>query len=548
MNESKNDFAFLPLGGTGEIGMNFNLYRLNGKWLAFDCGIGFGGNDMPEADILVADPDFIARQNENLLGLIITHAHEDHIGAVAYLWPQLRCPIYVTSFGAAVLRRKLREANLLDEVPIHLIKLGSRFQIDEFDLEFIPVTHSIPEAQSVVIRTPYGTVLHTGDWKLDTDPVIGEVTNLKKFAEIGREGVLAMVCDSTNVMVKTPPETEGAVRRSLIELIKGLKGRVAVTCFASNVSRVESIAIAAKEANRCVVVIGRSLHNLEVSARESGYLSSVPPFLTERDINDLSDENILFIITGSQGEERSALTRIALDTHQTISLGQGDTVIYSSRNIPGNERAITHVQDNLVRRGVKVITSRDHLVHVSGHASYNEVMDLFNLVKPRYTIPVHGEWIHLSSLAELAEKTGSKPILLEDGDIVRFKNKQVEIVGSAPFGRLAVDGNRLLSMDGNIMIARRRMLFNGVVIGSFAMDQDGHLIADPMVSAPGLLDPNDEESIYVADDFADALEALPREVRLNDEAVIDSAKSILRRILGRKLRKKPWVDAHLLRI
>lgn len=548
MNESKNDFAFLPLGGTGEIGMNFNLYRLNGKWLAFDCGIGFGGNDMPEADILVADPDFIARQNENLLGLIITHAHEDHIGAVAYLWPQLRCPIYVTSFGAAVLRRKLREANLLDEVPIHLIKLGSRIQIDEFDLEFIPVTHSIPEAQSVVIRTPYGTVLHTGDWKLDTDPVIGEVTNLKKFAEIGREGVLVMVCDSTNVMVKTPPETEGAVRRSLIELIKGLKGRVAVTCFASNVSRVESIAIAAKEANRCVVVIGRSLHNLEVSARESGYLSSVPPFLTERDINDLSDENILFIITGSQGEERSALTRIALDTHQTISLGQGDTVIYSSRNIPGNERAITHVQDNLVRRGVKVITSRDHLVHVSGHASYNEVMDLFNLVKPRYTIPVHGEWIHLSSLAELAEKTGSKPILLEDGDIVRFRNKQVEIVGSAPFGRLAVDGNRLLSMDGNIMIARRRMLFNGVVIGSFAMDQDGHLIADPMVSAPGLLDPNDEESIYVADDFADALEALPREVRLNDEAVIDSAKSILRRILGRKLRKKPWVDAHLLRI
>lgn len=548
MNESKNDFAFLPLGGTGEIGMNFNLYRLNGKWLAFDCGIGFGGNDMPEADILVADPDFIARQNENLLGLIITHAHEDHIGAVAYLWPQLRCPIYVTSFGAAVLRRKLREANLLDEVPIHLIKLGSRIQIDEFDLEFIPVTHSIPEAQSVVIRTPYGTVLHTGDWKLDTDPVIGEVTNLKKFAEIGREGVLAMICDSTNVMVKTPPETEGAVRRSLIELIKGLKGRVAVTCFASNVSRVESIAIAAKEANRCVVVIGRSLHNLEVSARESGYLSSVPPFLTERDISDLSDENILFIITGSQGEERSALTRIALDTHQTISLGQGDTVIYSSRNIPGNERAITHVQDNLVRRGVKVITSRDHLVHVSGHASYNEVMDLFNLVKPGYTIPVHGEWIHLSSLAELAEKMGSKPILLEDGDIVRFKNKQVEIVGSAPFGRLAVDGNRLLSMDGNIMIARRRMLFNGVVIGSFAMDQDGHLIADPMVSAPGLLDPNDEESIYVADDFADALEALPREVRLNDEAVIDSAKSILRRILGRKLRKKPWVDAHLLRI
>lgn len=548
MNEITNDFAFLPLGGTGEIGMNFNLYRLNGSWLAFDCGIGFSGNDMPEADILVPDPEFIARHKDRLLGLVITHAHEDHIGAITYLWPYLECPVYATAFAATILRRKLKEANLLEEVPIHLIRMGDRFNIGDFDLEFIPVTHSIPEAQSVFIRTAYGNVLHTGDWKLDPEPVIGKTTDLEKFSEIGREGVLAMVCDSTNAIVKRPLESEGSVRRSLVEMIGNIKGRVAVTCFASNVSRIETIAYAAKKVGRPVVIIGRSLRNLETAARENGYLQDIPPFYTEQNMADIDQENIVFIVTGSQGEERSALTRISYDTHPHISFGGGDTVIYSSRTIPGNELAIMRVQDNLARRGVRVITSNDGLVHVSGHASHDEVMELYKRVKPKYGIPVHGEWIHLSAQAEIARECGAEPILLEDGDILRLGPDPVKVIGSVPYGRLTVDGNRLLPIDGNVLNARRRMLYNGVVVASFAVNMDGELLTDPNISAPGLLDQYDNEFDDVIDQFADALEQLPENVRLNDEELTEKAKMILRRLLGRRLGKKPIVEVHLLRL
>lgn len=547
MNETANDFAFLPLGGTGEIGMNFNLYRLNGSWLAFDCGIGFSGNDMPEADILVPDPEFIIRYKDSLLGLVVTHAHEDHIGAITYLWEALECPIYATSFAASIIRRKLREANLLNDVTIHLIDIGARIRIGEFDLEFIPVTHSIPEAQSVVIRTPYGTVLHTGDWKFDPDPVIGHPTNLSKFAEIGDEGVLAMICDSTNAIVKRAPESEGAVRKSMVDLIANIRGRVAVTCFASNVSRIETIAYAAKQANRPVVIIGRSLQNIEIAARENGYFRGIPPFYTEQNMNEIDQENVVFIITGSQGEERSALTRISYDTHQHISFGVGDTVIYSSRTIPGNELAIMRVQDNLVRRGVRVITSVDHLVHVSGHASHDEVTELYKLVKPKYGIPVHGEWVHLNAQAEIAKSCNSEPILLEDGDIIQLAPGPTKIVNSVPYGRLTVDGNRLLSIDGNVLAARRRMLYNGVIVASFAVDDEGVLLSDPNISAPGLLDQYDDCDLII-DNFADAIEQLPRTVRLNDEELIDKSKSILRRILGRKLGKKPLIEVHVIRL
>ncbi|CAI3925123.1 mRNA degradation ribonuclease J1/J2 (RnjA) (PDB:3T3N) [Commensalibacter communis] len=548
MNEQMNDFAFLPLGGTGEIGMNFNLYRLNGKWLAIDCGIGFSGNDMPEADILVPDPEFIARHKEDLLALVITHAHEDHIGAVTYLWQDLECPVYATKFAASILRRKLREAGMLEDVTIHLINMSDRFNIGEFDLEFIPVTHSIPEAQSVFIRTPYGNVLHTGDWKLDPEPVIGNVTNLEKFAELGREGVLAMVCDSTNVIVKRAPESEMQVRRSLVELIASIKGRVAVTCFASNVSRVESIAYAAKQANRPVVIIGRSLKNLEIAARENGYLADIPPFFTEQNMNDVDLDHVVFIVTGSQGEERSALTRISFDVHQHISFGNGDTVIYSSRTIPGNELAIMRVQDNLARRGARVITSRDHFVHASGHACYEEVCELYKLVQPTYGIPVHGEWIHLNAQANVAKEYNAEPILLEDGDILRLGPGKPQIVAGVPCGRLVIDGNRLLSVDGDVLSARRRMLYNGVVVASFAVNMNGDLLSDPNISAPGLFDQHDEEFDDVIDEFGELLERLPHKVRLNDEELVDNAKMILRRILGRRLKKKPMVDIHLLRL
>ncbi|MCX2560765.1 ribonuclease J [Acetobacter farinalis] len=548
MKEENGGLAFLPLGGTGEIGMNLNLYCLGETWLAIDCGIGFSGNDTPEAEILVPDPTFIAERKDKLAGLVITHAHEDHIGAVAHLWPLLQCPVYLTPFAAAVLRRKLAEARLLQQVLIHVIPCAGRFEVGPFDLEFIPVTHSVPEAQAVVLRTPEGVVVHTGDWKLDPDPLVGPPTDIKRLKEVGDEGVLALVCDSTNVMKPGPSQSEAEVRRSMTDLISGLKGRIAVTCFASNVARVETIAMAAQAAGRTVVLVGRSLRNLDVAARECGYLSGVLPFLTEQDVNDVPDNQLVMIITGSQGEPRSALSRIALDMHPNVSLGEGDTVIYSSRMIPGNERAIMAVQDNLSRRGVTVITDKEAFVHVSGHATAGDVSTMYDLVRPKYAVPVHGEWRHLTAHAALAQEKGIAPILLEDGDILRLSPGKVEVVDTAPSGRLALDGGRLLPMNGGVLAARRKMLFNGVVIASFAVDDEGFVIGEPKVSAPGLLDPDDLESVRVREEFANAIDVIPDELRGDDQAFRDAAKTALRRALGRKLQKRPLVDVHVLRV
>ncbi|MCW4591199.1 ribonuclease J [Gluconacetobacter entanii] len=539
---------FLPLGGTGEIGMNLNLYRQGDGWLAVDCGIGFSGNDTPEAEILLPDPVFIAERRKDLVGLVITHAHEDHLGAVAHLWPQLGCPVYATPFAAAVLRRKLGEAQLLQQVPIHTIPTGGAFTVGEFDLRFIPVTHSVPEAQALVLRTPQGIVIHTGDWKFDPHPLVGPPTDIAAFEELGREGVLAMVCDSTNVRTEGPSASEADVRREMTKLVATLEGRVAVTCFASNVARVETIAKAAIAANRVVAVVGRSLRNLEVAARECGYLSDIPPFLSEQEANSVPDNQLLLIVTGSQGEPRSALSRIAVDTHPNISLGEGDNVIYSSRMIPGNEQAVIQVQDNLTRRGINVITDRDHLVHVSGHATGGDVRRLYEMVKPKYLVPVHGEWRHLTANAAIAQELDITPVLLEDGDILNMKDASFDVVDTAPTGRLVLDGGRLLQMNGGVLSARRRMLFNGVVLGSFAVDEEGYLIGDPKVSAPGLLDAEDPETARVTEEFGNALDEIPDELRENDVTFRDAAKTALRRALGRKLQKRPLVDVHLLRV
>ncbi|GBQ10774.1 ribonuclease J [Swaminathania salitolerans] len=548
MTVTEKGLAFLPLGGTGEIGMNFNLYCLDGKWLAVDCGIGFSGNDTPEAEILMPDPLFIAERNKALCGLVITHAHEDHLGAVAHLWPQLRCPIYATPFAASVLRRKLGEAHLLSQVTIHTVPMGGRFEVGPFDLAFINVTHSVPEAQSLVIRTAYGTIVHTGDLKLDRDPVVGPLTDLDAFKAVGDEGVLAMVCDSTNVFREGISGTEGQVRDSMAGLIRTLKGRVAITCFASNVARVESIARAAKAAGRQVMVVGRSLRNLEIAARECGYLQDIPPFLDEREASSVPDDRLLMIITGSQGEPRSALSRIAADIHPNITLGEGDTVIYSSRMIPGNEQAVMAVQDNLTRRGATVLTDKDHLVHVSGHATSDDLRHLYSLVRPRLSVPTHGEWRHLTAHAALARETGAEAILLEDGDLLRLGPDRAEVVDTAPTGRLALDGGRLLPMTGGVLAARRKMLFNGMVIASFAVDDEGYVIGMPKISAPGLLEAEDPESTRISEEFADAIDEIPDDLRQDDDAFRDAAKTALRRALGRKLQKRPLVDVHLLRV
>jgi ribonuclease J len=548
MTSIPDDLAFLPLGGTGEIGMNLNLYRYGGKWLAIDCGIGFGGNELPEAEIIMPDPSFIAERRDKLVGLIITHAHEDHVGAVAHLWRQLRCPVYTTPFTAAVLRRKLGEAGLLNEVKIHTIAPGGSFELHPFSLRFIQVSHSTPESQALAIRTPAGLIVHTGDWKLDPNPLVGPPTDEAAFKALGDEGVLALVCDSTNALVEGHSGSEADVRRSLSSLIRGLSGRVVVTCFASNVARVESVVVAARDAGRSVALIGRSLRNLEAAARETGYLKSLPDFVPEDNIEDIPDDNLLILITGSQGEPRSALSRVAADTHQTLSLGEGDTVIFSSRMIPGNERAIAAVQDNLVRRGVRVMTDNDHMVHVSGHPCRDELRRLYRLVRPKWAVPVHGEWRHLAAHAALAKELGVEPLMLEDGDILQLAPGRPEIIDSAPVGRLALDGNRVVPLQGGVMSARRRMLVNGMVLGSLAVNEAGHVMGHPKVTAPGLFEPEDPESARLARDFGQAVGDLPASLRRDDAALLDAAKAALRRCLGKKLGKRPMVDVHLLRV
>jgi ribonuclease J len=548
MDAESEDLAFLPLGGTGEIGMNLNLYRCDGRWLAVDCGIGFGGAQHPEVDVMMPDPAFIADRRDRLLGLVITHAHEDHLGAVAWLWPHLRCPVYATPFAAAVLRRKLAEVQLLNQVKLHVVAPGGSINLPPFALRFIRVAHSIPEAQALAIETPHGVLLHTGDWKLDARPLIGPTTDEAALEALGAKGVLAMICDSTNAMVEGHSGSEADVRQSLSVLIRGLRGRVAVTCFASNVARVESIATAARAAGRSVALVGRSLRNLDAAARECGYLRELPPFLGEDDVDTVSDDNLLMLVTGSQGETRSALARIALDTHPRVALGEGDTVVFSSRVIPGNERAIGTVQDNLVRRGVHLMTDVDHLVHVSGHPARDELRRMYRLVKPRYAVPTHGEWRHLSAHAALAQEAGAKPILLEDGDILGLAPGQVEVMDSAPVGRLVLDGNRLTPLTGGVMSARRRMLFNGVVLASMAVDAAGRLRGDARISAPGLFDADDPEIERIGAEFADAVADLPAALRRDDAGLADAARAALRRALGRRLQKRPLVDVHLLRI
>ncbi|RVT95412.1 ribonuclease J [Rhodovarius crocodyli] len=552
MTDANHDLAFIPLGGTGEIGMNLNVYRCDGSYLAVDCGLGFGGNDNPEVDVMVPDPAWLSERKKRLAGLVITHAHEDHIGAVAHLWKSLGCPIWGTPFVISVLRRKLGEVGLGHDVELNTVKPGGRFKVENFDCQFLHVSHSIPEAQALVLRTPYGTLVHTGDWKMDPEPLIGPQTDEAGFAAVGEEGVLAMICDSTNVFEPKPSGSEAEVRRGLAHVVSTCKGRIAVTCFATNVARVESIALAAQAAGRKVALFGRSLRNAVTSARECGYLTKVHDFITEEEAQYLSDRELLLICTGSQGEERSAMAKIAADNHPNIALGEGDTVIFSARMIPGNERAVLRMQDELTRAGCEVITPDDApggvKVHCSGHPSSAELKRLYSLVKPKYAVPTHGEWRHLSEHAGVAEECGAEAIIVEDGDVLRLAPGKADVVGSAPVGRLAVDGNRLLPLEGGVLGARKRMLYNGVVVASLAVDRAGKVLGQPKVAAPGLYEADGEETDQLAGELTRLVRELPNSLRGEDDALREAVRAALRKAVGRRLKKRPNVEVHLLRV
>jgi len=546
------ELLFLPLGGCGEIGMNLNLYGHAGKWLMIDLGITFGNEATPGIDIIMPDPSFIVERRADLVGLVLTHAHEDHIGAVPYLWPRLRCPIYATPFTAAVLRRKLAEADLLEDAEITEIPLSGRFSVGPFEVELVTITHSIPEPNAVILRTPLGAVLHTGDWKLDPDPVIGPITDEAALRRLGEEGVLAMICDSTNVLVEGSSGSEAEVRESLEALIGELDQRIAVACFASNLARIESLTRAAMAHGRHVGLVGRSLRRMVEAAQETGYLTDLPEFVDEGDAGHLPRERVLMICTGSQGEPRSALARIARQEHPNVHLDAGDAVIFSSRIIPGNEHAIGELHNMLIRRGIRIVTERDHFVHVSGHPARDDLAEMYRWVKPRLAVPVHGELRHLRAHVALAESCQVRQALLaENGAIVRLAPGPAEIVGEAPAGRLGLDGSRLAPLEGAALRARQRMAFGGLAVAALALATTGELLADPQVSLHGLPETAEDGTAVAAEATAavrSALAAMTVGKRTDDAAVKETARLALRRTIQSLCGKKPQITVHLVRL
>jgi ribonuclease J len=544
-----DELVFLALGGVGEIGMNMSLYGYHGRWLMIDCGISFADDTVPGIDVIMADPQFIADRADRLDGLVCTHAHEDHIGAVAYLWKRFRCPVYATPFTAAVLRAKLTEAGLEHEVPLHEVPMSGRFSVGQFDLELITLTHSIPEPNAVVLRTPFGRVLHTGDWKFDADPLVGPTADQAALQRLGEEGVLAMVCDSTNALRPGEAGSEAEVRKALIEVVAQQKQRVAVACFASNVARLASIAAAAAANDRHAALVGRSLWRMDHAARETGYLENVVPFLTDEEAAYLPRDKVVLICTGSQGEPRAALWRIAEDEHPEIVLEPGDTVVFSSRVIPGNERAIGRLQNKLAQLGVEIISEHDHFVHVSGHPAQDELARMYALVKPTIALPVHGEARHLMAHAKLAEEQGAKHALVtHNGQVVKLAPGTPGVIGEVPTGRLVVDGKSLLPLGGEALKSRQRMVWNGTAVATVVVDRNGKLKAPPQVTVQGLAEDAAAAAEELRECVEEAIEDLSLNDRRDDEAVRVAVRVAIRRALKAWHGKRPVTDVHVVRI
>ena len=546
-----NALYFVPLGGAGEIGMNLNVYGYGGDWLIIDCGVTFGDDSQPGLEVVMPDPAFIVERRDQLLGIVATHAHEDHIGAIPYLWTQLRCPVWATPFTASLLRAKLVEAGLADRVRINVVPMSGRFTIGPFDLELITLTHSIPEPNAVALRTPVGTVLHTGDWKFDPDPLIGPTADEAALTRLGDEGVLALIGDSTNALRPGTSGSEADLRRSLTDLIGRYDARVAVACFASNVARLETIARAAAAHGRDVALVGRSLWRMDKAARENGYLADLPRFLTDDEAGYIPRDRVVLICTGSQGEPRAALSRIARDDHPNVVLETGDVAIFSSRIIPGNEKAINRLQNALVRLGVEIVTEEDHFVHVSGHPARDELVRMYQMVRPKIAVPVHGEARHLIAHAQLAgECQVQQPLVIQNGDMVRLAATGAIVVDEVPVGRLASDGKGLLPLDGAALKDRRRATFNGTAVATLALDRQGRLVAPPAISLIGVVEPAVAEETMPA--LHGALErvvdVLPAGSRRDDAAVHDAARRALRRVLNERFGKRPLVEIHVVRI
>ena len=550
-SETDDALYFLPLGGAGEFGVNLSLYGYRGKWLMVDLGMGFGDETMPGIELLVPNPTFIEERREDLVGLVLTHAHEDHIGASPHLWPRLRCPIYATPFTAAMVRTKLAENELLGRAKITEIALNGAIELDPFRVEYVTMAHSIPEPNALIIRTPAGVVIHSGDWKLDPDPIVGPPTDEETLRRTGEDGVLALICDSTNALTPGHSGSEADLLPSLTALFDRYKNRIAIASFASNVARLETIAKAAQANDRHVALVGRSLWRIESAARQTGYLKDIPPFLTEHDLGYLPRDKLVMICTGSQGEPRSALSRISSDDHPQARLEAGDVAIFSARGIPGNERAIIRVQNQLVQLGVEIVTSHDAFVHVSGHPAQDELTTMYEWVRPQVAIPVHGEAQHLAEHARLARAAGVEQTLIpENGALIRLHPGPAEIVDHVESGLWALDGKSIVPLENGAFRDRNRMINNGAAVATVVLDRKGRLIADPRISLLGLPTGLNGSNLIgdVVAAVRDTIDAMPLQALRNDEEVRQAVRIAVRRQVNATHGKKPLTDVQLVRV
>ncbi len=550
------EFIFCPLGGSGEIGMNMNLFAYgspeNRKWIIVDIGVTFADDTIPGIDLIYPDPGFIVDKKNDLLGLVLTHAHEDHIGAIAHIWPKLLCDIYATPFTSVLIKEKFKEKKIDIGNKLKVVELNGIIKLEPFKIEFITLTHSILEPNGLSIETPSGTVLHTGDWKCDPNPLIGETVNEKKLKEIGQQGILAMICDSTNVFSPGRAGSESDVRDSLLKIMRNKKKRIIVTSFASNVARMESIFYCAEKTGREISLVGRSMHRIYKAAKQCGYLSNLIEPIDPRDAKKIPREKIVYLCTGSQGEPNGAMMRISNYVHPDILIEKDDTVIFSSKIIPGNEKKLYKLHNQLVKNGIDVVSEENDFVHVSGHPNREDLKDMYNWVKPKSVIPVHGEHRHMIEHINFAKEMQVKyPVQVENGDIVQlYPGEKPKVIDKAPVGRMLVDGNISVGEESQSLKDRIKMSYNGFLEVTIIVNSSGAIVKKPLISFKGI--PSNGESTNFTDILEDKITSICKTYSLNNlkhsHNLIEEVKTNCRKTIKEKTGKKPYTNVNLIRI
>ena len=546
----KNGLFFMSLGGIGEIGANCYLYCCDGKWLMIDLGLTFADEQFPGIDLLLPKIDFIEKLSITLEAIIISHGHEDHAGAVAFFADKIDCPVYATGFARSLIENRLKEFGSLNKIKLKTIDPKVDINLENFNLSFISTTHSIPEPQAITIDTKYGKILHTADWKIDNNPTLGSSFDSDSFKKIGNEGLLALVGDSTNADTPGYSKSESEVREELIKVFSKYNKRIVISCFSSNIARMESISIAAKKNNRKVALVGRSMKKTLEAAIKNNIIKENSNFISEEEALFIPRENLVVICTGKKGEKRSALFRIAYNTHRNIHLESGDLVVFSSRDIPGNEKSINNLKNLLIRQKVEIITPNEYLVHVSGHGYAEEIKKMYEWTRPYISIPVHGEAKHLFAHAQIAQAT-QVPLtkILENGSCLKIAPEDPKIYGSVDTGKLIVEGKNIYDSESNFIKDRRRFSFEGIVLVSLIINKDFTLNKNVKITSNGLPDFNSDKIINLfKEKFIDEYIKINNEKKLSDIFVSELIKKVVRQCIKLEFSKKPEVKSHIIRL